>query len=390
MLGISSARRWVWNWASARRREHYAATGRFLKLKDLSAELTRLKREDKTRWLAEAHAAALQQGLRDHEVAYQRFFRARQQGDRSAKPPGFQKKKGSRATFRMPQRAGLDVAGNRVRCPKVGWMKARIHRPPVGAVGGATFTRNAEGWWHVSFPVEVSAPPRMPPTPTSVLGVDWGVANLATLSSGETVENPKFGKRAETELARAHRTLSRRQYGSGRWERARVRLARVYGKLKRRRTDYVHKLTDRLTREWDVIGVETIAAASLAKTKLAKAVQDATPSQLRRQLAYKCELRGKTLVAADRFYPSSRTCSSCGKVRDVLDLACRAWTCECGVKHDRDRNAAENLRAMALAAVTAGVAVRGADVRPDVSPAAGDEPCSLHGVSLCRELVGGL
>jgi putative transposase len=185
------------------------------------------------------------------------------------------------------------------------------------------------------------------------VGVDLGIKYLAVLSTGETVPNPRHLQEASKPLRRAQRRLARRRApdrragtpGSGRWEQARRDLNRLHAKVANRRADALHKLTTRLASTYGTIVVEDLHVAGLLKNRrLAKHLADASFGELRRQLAYKTAWRGGSLVVADQWFPSSKTCSGCGAVKTKLRLSERTYQCEhCGLVVDRDLNAARNL-----------------------------------------------
>ncbi|MET3422205.1 IS605 OrfB family transposase [Actinoplanes tereljensis] len=237
----------------------------------------------------------------------------------------------------------------------------------------ATVRRDG-GRWHVSFTTEVERVERMPAQPDSVVGVDVGIKHLAVLSTGLLVPNPSHLAAARSRMRTLSRAMSRKtgpdnrtgRRPSKRWERARARLARAHAQVANLRRDGLHKLTTRLTAEHGTIVVEDLnVTGMLANRRLARHVADAGFGEIRRQLAYKTVWNGGRLLVADRWYPSSKTCSACGAVRTKLALSEREYQCQmCGLLIDRDRNAALNLAALAAEFDTAGsgpVAARGAD-----------------------------
>ncbi|GAA3455221.1 IS607 family element RNA-guided endonuclease TnpB [Dactylosporangium matsuzakiense] len=242
----------------------------------------------------------------------------------------------------------------------------------------ATVRRDG-GRWRVSFTAEVDRAERVPARPASVVGVDVGIKNLAVLSTGELVDNPRHLAAAQQRMRALGRALSRKtgpdrrtgRRASRRWERAAARLGRVHARVANLRRDGLHKLTTRLATTHGTVVVEDLnVTGMLANRKLARRIADAGFAEIRRQLAYKTGWNGGRLLVADRWYPSSKTCSGCGTVKTKLFLAERAFTCEaCGLLIDRDRNAALNLAALAADAGTAGsgpVAGRGADQKTRV------------------------
>jgi putative transposase len=336
---MAGARRFVWNWALARWKETYAATGKSISLQQLSAELTALKTEPDTAWLSECDSQALQQVLTDLQRAFAHFF------ERRARYPRFKSKKRDQARFRIPQR--VKVADGKVYVPKVGWVRIRQSREVDGATKSATFRREADGHWYVSLTAEFEMPDvAIPaPDPAKTVGLDLGLIDFVTPSDGaQPTPAPKFYRKATAKIRRAQKSVSRRKLGSKRREKARKRLARAHQKAGRQRNDFLHKLSTDLVGRHDAICIEDLNVKGLARTKLARSFADAAMSQFRRHLEYKCLWNRKTLVAIDRFFPSSKMCNRCGALNDRLSLSDREWKCDCGARHKRDFLAACNIR----------------------------------------------
>jgi putative transposase len=308
--------------------------------RDLSRELTALKQRPDLPWLRDVDSQVLQQGLLDLHRSFESFF-ARRSGF-----PRFRSRKSSRATFRYPQR--VKVAERRVFLPKVGWVRMRRSKDLGDYTGGATVRQDPDGYWFVSLTVAVPAPPPRCSDPGRPVGIDLGVKTLATLSDGRRVTNPRWLAGDARRLRRAHRALSRKDRGSRNRDRARRRLARVHRRVANRRRDFLHKLTSELTRTHDHIGLEDLGLRGMARTKLARRLNDASLREVRRQLTYKCETAGVSLVVVDRFFASTRICSECGERNEDLRLVDRTWRCCCGAAHDRDLNAARNILAESL------------------------------------------
>ncbi|MFG3690656.1 IS607 family element RNA-guided endonuclease TnpB [Micromonospora sp. NPDC047740] len=237
----------------------------------------------------------------------------------------------------------------------------------------ATVRRDG-GQWHVAFCVEVERAERTPTRPQAVVGVDVGITHLAVLSTGEMLPNPRHLDEAAQRMRRLARQMSRRvgpdrRTGlrpSNRWERARQQVARAHARVANLRRDGLHKLTTRLASKYGTIVVEDLNVAGMLRNRrLARQVADAGFGEIRRQVAYKAEWNGGRRIVADRWYPSSKTCSDCGAVKAKLPLRVRTYLCDsCGLALDRDLNAARNLAALAREVTTAGsgpVAGRGAD-----------------------------
>ncbi len=328
----------MYNWSLARRIAHYKATGKSLSVTELCAEVAHLKRQPETEWLRGVDSQSLQQAIRDLDKAFGAFFARR------AKFPRFRSKKRETPTFRIPQRVAL--VGDRLSIPKVGPVRLVLHRPLNGVVKSATFKQDATGAWYVTLVVhfELSDTPLPPPAAERVVGLDVGLKDLVVLSDGRRVPAPKHYRWAERKLRRLGRHLSRCQRGSKNREKARVKVARQHRRVANQRSDFIHKLSSRLVRDYDGGVIEDLNVKGLGKTNLAKSVHDAGWSMLRFQVAYKACWQRKHLAVIGRFFPSSRLCAACGCITSDLTLAEREWTCSCGVTHDRDLNAARNIR----------------------------------------------
>jgi len=277
-------------------------------------------------------------------------------GRRKGRPVGFPRpKRKSRARDACRFTTGqIKVLNDRkhVQLPRIGVVKthestrrlARRLEQGTARILAATISRTADRWF-VSFTVEVQRHLPVGKGKTTVVGVDVGVRHLAVLSTGTTVTNPRALERSQRKLRRLNRQLARRNTGSQRRRKTRRRLARVHARTTNLRRDTLHKLTSFLATQHGTVVVEHLNVAGMVRNRrLARAVADAGLAELRRQLGYKTIWYGSRLVVADRFYPSSKTCSACGWVKAKLALAERTFTCEtCGLRLDRDLNAARNL-----------------------------------------------
>ncbi|MEO3742465.1 IS607 family element RNA-guided endonuclease TnpB [Plantactinospora sp. B5E13] len=306
-------------------------------------------------------------------------------GARAGRPVGFPRFKSRRRTTPSVRftTGAIRVAPDRMHVvlPRLGRLKlhesarklARRLDNGSARIMSATVRRDG-GRWHVAFTVEVDRPERRLAQPGSVVGVDVGITHLAVLSTGELVDNPRHLTAARQRMRALGRALSRKagpdrrtgRRASKRWGRAAARLGRAHGRVANLCRDGLHKLTTRLAREHGTVVVEDLhVTGMLANRRLARQIADAGFAEIRRQLAYKTGWNGGRLLVADRWYPSSKTCSACGAVKAKLALSEREYQCEaCGLVIDRDRNAALNLVALAAQFDTAGsgpVAARGAD-----------------------------
>lgn len=369
---MAGARRWVWNWGLARKREHYKEFGKTLTYNALAAELTALKTKPETAWLKEADSQALQQTLKDLDRSFVNFFGKR------ARFPKFKNRKRDRARFRIPQR--VKVVGGKVVIPKIGPVRIYQSQSVDEPTRSATFRRSADGKWFVSLTAELEMPDvALPaPDPAKVVGIDLGLIDFATLSDGsEPVPAPKFFRKTQRKLRNAQRTVSRRKPGSKRKTKARIQVARIHRKTANQRNDFLHKLSTELVGKHDGLCLEDLSVKGLARTKLAKSVNDASWGEFRRQVEYKCLWNRKHLAVIDRWFPSSKMCNACGALNDRLTLSDREWDCACGARHKRDHLAACNIRDEGLRMLAEGHSesqnARGASVRPRIE-AVGVEP----------------
>ena len=324
---FAGARRFVWNWALNRKRQHFQQTGTTLSYNDLAAELTQIKQQPATAWLREMDSQSLQQALRDLHSAYQHFFRRVRNGEKKKGFPKFKSRKTDPPRFRIPQRVRLE--GSLLSVPKIGLIKVILHRPLEGVTKGATFKREACGHWYISLVVEQQIAPKVDRPIQTHIGIDLGVKSLAALSSGETIENPRWYRTQRSKLRRAQKALSRKVKGSRNRGKARIVVARLHQKIRNQRNDFLHKLSSDLIRHNDLVSIEDLNVRGLAKTKLAKSVLDAGWGMFRSMLAYKAERNDTQLIVIGRFFPSSKTCSACGSINADLTLADRDWICSC-------------------------------------------------------------
>jgi len=228
--------------------------------------------------------------------------------------------------------------------PKLGPLKLAEDLPRVDRPDLVTLSLDAAGRYFVSFSAEVAKAPPSLSYRAPAVGVDLGLKHLATLSTGEKIENPKRYQKRLRYLRQQQRSLSRRQKGSRRRERQKLRVARAHAKVREARQYALHQLTTRLTERFDLICIEDLNVKALARGRHARAVHDASLGEILRQLKYKADWRDKILIDVDRWYPSSKTCSTCQHRLDELRLDVREWTCpKCGSCHDRDVNAARNV-----------------------------------------------
>ncbi|WP_019498906.1 RNA-guided endonuclease InsQ/TnpB family protein [Pseudanabaena sp. PCC 6802] len=347
--------RLVYNRALAARTEAWYERQERVGYIETSAMLTQWKKQEDLQFLNEVSCVPLQQGLRHLQTAFSNFFAGR------AKYPNFKKKHhGGSAEFTKSAfrwKDGKVFLAKSSEPLAIRWSR----QLPKGAEPSTiTVKLSPSGRWTVSLLVDIEIEP-LPKSPNQI-GIDLGITSLIALSNGEKVANPKRFAAKRIKLRKAKKALSRKQKGSNNRQKARLKAAKVHQEISDARNDFLHKLTTQLVRENQTIAIEDLAVKNMVKNrKLALAISDASWGELVRQLKYKSDWYGRTLVKIDRWFPSSKRCGHCGHIVDKLPLNIREWDCpKCGTHHDRDVNAANNILAAGLA-----VKVCGANIRPD-------------------------
>lgn len=335
--------RYVYNYFLAKSIDDYRTTGKSNSCYDNMKELTQLKKE--LNWLCEVDSQALQQSLRNLDSSYKNFFRRVKQGT----TPGFPKfrKKTECQSYRTTNcnQTQTPFKGNKIKIPKVGPVKVKRHTEIEGTWLSIAVKKVPSGKYFAAVNCK-DVPVEEFEKTGSVVGIDLGLKDFAITSNGEKVPNPKYLIKSERKLRQLQRQHSRRKKGSKNREKSRVKLARQHEKVRNQRNDFLHKLTTDLVKSHDVICCESLNVKGMVRNHhLAKSVSDASWSEFVRQLSYKCEWHGKTLVKVGTFFPSSQLCHVCGyKNPQVKNLSVRSWTCpSCGAQHDRDVNAANNI-----------------------------------------------
>jgi putative transposase len=373
----------VYNDAIAARERARAAGEAFPTAAVLSKTLvTEAKGTRERHWLGEVSAVVLQQSLRDAECAYRNFFASLKGARKGARvgAPRFKSRKDERQAVRFTANARWKInETGRLLLPKIGEVKVRWSRTLPTTPSSVTVTKDAAGRFFASFVIDTDPEQDRArfsePDPESAVGIDLGLAHFAVLSDGTKIDSPRFLRRAEKKLKRAQRELSRKQKGSKNRAKARLKVARAHAKVADARREFHHQLSTTLIRENQAVVVEDLAVKALARTRLGKSVHDAGWSTFVSMLEYKAARYGRTFVMIGRFQPTSQVCSACGIKDGPKPLHVREWTCPaCGTVHDRDHNAAKNIKAAGLA-----VTACGARVRPEHVPAPRGEAGS-HGI----------
>ncbi len=346
--------RYVWNWALELRTDAYYEEGKSLSYTDTAKYLTDLK-EEKT-WLREVSSVALQQKLRDLDQAFQNFF------DERCGYPNFKSKHDKQAA-RFASNA-FTLHGKKLSVAKVpGSLNVRWSRdlPDEAKPTSVTLTKDPAGRYFVSI---TSAVPDPEPKPTATdekgdrksVGIDLGVADIVVTSDGWKSGNPRHLENDLYRLRKAQRRLSRKEKNgsdgpSENWKKQKRRVAKIHAEIKDKREDFLHKLSRRVVDENQVIALESLSVKGMQQNRsLARPISDTGWSTLVRMIEYKAKEAGRTVVKIDRWFPSTKRCSECGYVTESKPLSVRSWDCpRCDTTHDRDINAAKNIRTAGLA-----------------------------------------
>lgn len=359
--------RFAYNWALAEWTRQYEAwkADNSLPRPNQMALRRRLNAIKRTEfpWMLEVTKCAPQLAIVQLGEAFRNFFAKR------AKYPKF-RKKGIHDRFSISNDQ-FQIRDRRIRIPNLGWVRMREELRFRRKIVSATISRVADRWF-ASICVEISDTEnaaslnlRSIPQAESqgAVGVDLGVSALATLSTGEVIPGPKALARLLPRLRRLSRSVARKQKGSANRRKARLKLARHHARIANIRADALHKLTTNLTRRFELIGIEDLnVKGMLSNRHLSRSVSDMGFFEFRRQLDYKARDTGSLVVMADRWFASSKTCSDCGWKLEELPLSVRSWTCpNCGVEHERDVNAAKNLKEYAVSSTVSACGEEGSD-----------------------------
>jgi len=356
--------RWWWNYGLNKSIETYRDTGKGLGRSALNALLPKLKKDEGTAWLGECYSQVLQAVTLNLTTAYKNFF------DGRARFPRFKNKHGKQS-IQYPQ--NVQVIDGAVKLPgKVGTVKAKIHRSIEGTIKTVTISKDPSGKYYASILTEVEGENPTPSVEGRVIGVDLGIKHFAVTSDGNKVskyENPRHLRQHEKNLKRKQQKLARKQKGSNSRHKYSSVVARVYERVGNSRADFLHKLSRKLVNENQVVVVENLHVKGMVRNhNLAKAISDAGWGMFTNFLAYKLEKKGGVLVEIDRWFPSSKLCSNCYYQIDELPLDVRQWTCpHCNTRHDRDGNAATNIRAEGIRMLQVdgtSISADGGEVRP--------------------------
>ena len=331
--------RFVYNYFLDKRITAYKEDKVTLTFNKCSKELTKLKQE--LTWLKEPDKCSLQNALKHLDRAFQNFFNRENVGY-----PKFKSKKNRHRSYKTNfSNNNITFEGSKIKLPKIGKVRIRDKQIPQGRILNATVSQTPNGKYFVSIcctDVEKSNFIRT----DKYVGIDLGIKDFVITSDGDKYSNPKYLKQSLSKLAKLQRGLSRKTRGGSNWDKARIKVARLYERITNQRKDMLNKLSSELVRKYDVICIEDLQVSNMIKNhNLAQSISDASWSEFVRQLEYKSKWYGKELIRVDRFFPSSQTCNVCGYINKATkNLAVRAWICpNCNAKHDRDINASINI-----------------------------------------------
>ena len=365
MRRFAGACRFVFNRALARQNENHEAGNKYIPYGKMASWLVEWKNATETQWLKDSHSQPLQQSLKDLERAYKNFFQNR------AAFPRF-KKRGQNDAFRYPQGVKLDQENSRIFLPKLGWMRYRNSRQVTGVVKNVTVSQSC-GKWYISIQTESEVSTPVHPS-ASMVGLDAGVAKLATLSDGTVFEPVNSLQKNQKKLARLQRQLSRKVKFSNNWQKQKCKIQRLHSRIANIRRDYLHKVTTTVSKNHAMIVIEDLKVSNMsksaagtvsqpgrnvrAKSGLNRSILDQGWYEMRRQLEYKQLWRGGQVLAVPPAYTSQR-CACCGHTAKENRLSQSKFRCQvCGYTANADVNGARNILAAGHAVLACGEMVQ--------------------------------
>lgn len=330
--------RFVYNYYLNKRKEMYENDKTTFTYNMCSKDLTSLKKE--LIWLKEPDKDSLQKSLKDLDMAYQKFFNG-------AGYPKFKSKKDRYKSYRTScTNNNIRFENKHIKLPKLGLVKVRDKQMPQGRILNATISQEPNGHYYCSLCCTDVEFEQLPKTNKNV-GIDLGIKEFCITSDGIKIENPQFYEQSEKKLAKLQRELSRKTIGSARWEKARLKVAKLQKHIANQRNDFLQKLTTIIVSNYDVIAIEDLNVKEMKETDSKmrnKRVGDVSWSEFRRMLTYKSQWHGKDLSVIDRYYPSSQICHVCGRRDGKKSENIRSWICHhCHSELDRDINASINI-----------------------------------------------
>lgn len=328
--------------------ESYSKTKKGLSYNTCATMLPSMKKSKTYAWLKEVDSIALQSSIKNLEDSFNRFFK------KQSKAPRFKSKKNPVQSYTTKNGSNnIQIEGNKVKLPKLKWVKFANSREVKGRILNATISKRPSGKYFVSLLVEETIK-ELPKTESSI-GVDLGIKDFAILDNGTIYNNNKFTYKMEQKLKREQRKLSRKQlqakkkginlFEAKNYQKQKIKVARLHEKVMNQREDFLNKVSTEIIKNHDIICIEDLNVKGMLRNhKLSKSISDVSWSSFVTKLQYKADWYGKEIIKIDKWYSSSQICSSCGTNSGKKTLDIRTWTCKCGVKHDRDINASKNIK----------------------------------------------
>ena len=332
--------RFVYNQTLIYRKELYENSKKSINKTSCNNYVNQILKKEYT-WLKEVDKFALTNAVYNMDNAYQKFFKEH------SGYPRFKTKKNSRKSYKTNitgKNIEVDFDNNKIKLPKLKWIKAKVHRKFIGAIKSVTLSQVPSGKYFIS--ILVDAEHKILEQNNNKIGIDLGIKDLVITSNGDKFDNIKVLKKYEKQLIKQQRKLAHKHKGSNNFHKQRIKIAKLYEKITNIRLDYMHKISYKLIHENQVIVSENLAISNMVKNhKLAKSILDCSWYELTRQLEYKANWNNRQYIKINTFFSSSQLCSNCGyKNEEVKNLNIREWICpNCGIKHDRDINASINI-----------------------------------------------
>lgn len=337
--------RYIYNKALETKIKEYETTGKTLSCFNLINGLLKEEKQE-NEWLTNTYSQCLQMSIRNLDNAFTKFFREKKGF------PKFKSKHKSRSSCQFPQHVKIDFKKSKIKLPKIGWINLKLSRTFCGKMKTVTVYKTSTGKYFVSILVETKGNTSIKPKiqDENSISIDLGIKYFIIDSKGNKIDNPKHLKKSLDRLKILQKRASKKNKGGLRRRKLMKKVARLHEKIKNQRHDFLHQVSTKLISENQTIVLENLNVSGMIRNHcLAQSIQDCSWSTFVNYLRYKAEWYGINIIQIGRFEPSSKTCSSCGTVKQDLTLKDREWTClECGTTHDRDINAAINIKKFGL------------------------------------------
>ncbi len=340
--------RFIYNYFLDQRIKTYKSEGKGTSYTKQQNQLPKLKKEFS--WLKEVDSTSLQMAIRYLDRAFKNFFR-----DKNIGFPKFKSKKNPKKSYTINYvNNNIEIKKNKIKLPKLKWIKSKIHRYVEGRIINATISKSPTNKYYVSIITELNIEPME--KSDNEIGIDLGIKDFAIFSNGEKIKNNKYLNKSLKKLAKEQKNLSRKQRFSKNFHKQKQKVSKLHEKIKNERQDFLHKLSKRIVDENQIIILEDLSIKNMMKNKkLSRDIADVSWYRFYSYLEYKSKWHNRTLHKIDRWFPSSKTCSFCGYVMKDMPLSIRKWDCpNCGTENiDRDINASINILRQGLKEIKA-------------------------------------